>query len=199
MTSLIEKLYRLSEWIMKLAYVNFLWIFFTIVGLGVFGFFPGTVAMFTIIRKWLMKDVDAPIFKTFWHAYRKDFLRANILGFSMIVIGYLLYVDYRFFQSTGSLLQPISFIFIILLFLYFVVFLYIFPVFVHYEYKLFEYIKYSLVIALGKPFQTFVMVMSSFILLFVFQFLPGLIPFFAGSLMSIVLMWIAANAFPKEE
>ncbi|MBS4177478.1 YesL family protein [Lederbergia citrea] len=41
-----------------LDYVNLPWISF---GLIVLGFFPATAAMFTVIRKWMMKE-QVPVF-----------------------------------------------------------------------------------------------------------------------------------------
>lgn len=68
---LINKIYSLSNWIVKICYVNLLWGIFMLVGLIVFGFFPATVALFTVCRKWVLGDRDVPIFSTFWSAYKK--------------------------------------------------------------------------------------------------------------------------------
>ncbi len=65
--------YRVSEWIMRFAYVNILWGLFTLAGLVLFGFMPATVAMFTVIRKWLMGETDIPVFKTFFASFKKRF------------------------------------------------------------------------------------------------------------------------------
>lgn len=45
-------LYRYMDWGMRLAYINILWLGGIILGLGVVGFFPATVAMLSVIRKW---------------------------------------------------------------------------------------------------------------------------------------------------
>src|SRR5690625_6342583 len=55
--------YTLANWIMRLAYVNILWIAFSLVGIIILGFFPATIGMFTVIRKWIQGDGDIPIFK----------------------------------------------------------------------------------------------------------------------------------------
>ncbi|BDG36084.1 DUF624 domain-containing protein [Saccharococcus caldoxylosilyticus] len=51
------KLYRVCEWITRLACINILWMLFTLAGLIVFGIAPATVALFTIVRKWLVFHV----------------------------------------------------------------------------------------------------------------------------------------------
>lgn len=193
-----SKIYSISDWIMKLAYLNLLWIGFTLLGAVLFGIFPATVSMFTITRKWLMRDMDLPIFKTFWQTYRKEFLRTNLLGLILLIMGFVLYIDLKFFQNIAQpMLQPLSYLLIILLIVYFAVVLYIFPVYVHYDFKLLEHIKYSLIMAIGKFFQTIIMMISSFILYYIFFYVPGLIPFFGGSLFSLILMWIASKSFPQ--
>ncbi|MFA9556724.1 DUF624 domain-containing protein [Evansella sp. AB-rgal1] len=52
---LIGNLYRVSEWLIRLAYINILWMLFTIVGLIILGIAPATATVFTIIRKWFME------------------------------------------------------------------------------------------------------------------------------------------------
>nr|WP_052044317.1 DUF624 domain-containing protein [Alkalihalobacillus alcalophilus] len=66
-------LYTISDWIMRLAYINLLWLLFMIIGLFIVGFMPATVAMFTVIRMLLMKEESVPIFKTFL-----TFLKRNL-------------------------------------------------------------------------------------------------------------------------
>src|SRR4051812_27089176 len=91
--------YRLSDWIMRLAYVNLLWFSFTLLGGIIFGIMPATIALFAITRKWEMdKEEDFPIFKTFWESYRKDFIKANLLGVFLFIAGgivvlYYVYLD----------------------------------------------------------------------------------------------------------
>ncbi|GAA3329844.1 hypothetical protein GCM10020331_079970 [Ectobacillus funiculus] len=63
-----------------------------------FGFMPATVALFTIVRKWLMKEIDIPIWRTFLTVYKKmNSEKSNILGLILAVGGALIYVDFQFF------------------------------------------------------------------------------------------------------
>src|SRR5690625_1946818 len=97
--------YTLANWIMRLAYVNILWIAFSLVGIIILGFFPATIGMFTVIRKWIQGDGDIPIFTTFWATYKKEFLKSNLLGLFLSLIGYILYIDFIFLRQgvTGFL------------------------------------------------------------------------------------------------
>jgi len=192
------KLYDLSEKVMRLAYLNILWIAFTLLGAVILGFFPATVSMFTVVRKWAMGDSEIPIFKTFWQTYRKEFLKINQLGLILVGIGYLLFLDMMFFKNTvGPTLQPLFYVLLVLFIIYFVVILYIFPVYVHYNFKIIESIKYAFIMGVGRLFQTALMILCSIGLYYFFIFIPGLIPFFSGSVLSLTLMSIAKRSFPQ--
>jgi uncharacterized membrane protein YesL len=68
---------------MKLAYLNLLWIVFSVGGLIVFGSIPASVSLFTIVRKWLInKETDLPIFHTFFQNYKNEFLNQISLDLS---------------------------------------------------------------------------------------------------------------------
>src|SRR5690625_7635570 len=81
------KYYRFTVWVVRLVYVNLLWILFTVIGLGVLGIMPATAAMFAVVRKWLRGEDDFPIFTTYKDAYKEEFLKANLLGYILAIIG----------------------------------------------------------------------------------------------------------------
>jgi uncharacterized membrane protein YesL len=192
--------YRLSEWIMRLAYVNILWIAFTFLGLVVLGFFPATAAMFAVVRKWVMGDSDIPVFKTFWNSYRTEFTKVNLLGLVIIVIGLILYIDLRIFPfENGWIFLSLRVILISLFFVYLVMLIYFFPVYVHYDLKFFKHIKYALMMGIAAPLQTILLLVVTYAVYFIMVSIPGLIPFFSGSLLSYVWMWMAYQVFSKLE
>ncbi|KAA0550187.1 DUF624 domain-containing protein [Bacillus sp. BGMRC 2118] len=99
-------LYRACEWIMKFAYLNILWVVFSLVGLLVLGLFPSTTAMLAVCRKWIMKQPDIPIFKTFWETYKKDWIISNIIGAVLIVSSYFIYIEASIvIESSSTVLQ----------------------------------------------------------------------------------------------
>lgn len=100
----ITKFYLLLEWVMWLAYINLLWIGSALIGLIVFGIFPATVAMFTVIRHLLLKDTTGKqILKTFALTYKREFFKSNVIGLIFTAIGYLLYLDFLYIQNmTGA-------------------------------------------------------------------------------------------------
>jgi uncharacterized membrane protein YesL len=195
------RIYGICEWITRLAYVNILWGLFTLVGAIFLGVAPATVALFTVVRKWLLfSDNDVPIFKTFFNTYKKEFLRANKIGLFIGLVTYILYIDFLYIANVRETFQLVFsvFLFIMLVF-YAITLLYIFPIYVHYELRFLQYIKYSFFIGMANPLMTLTMFLSIILLTVLFIYIPGLIPFFSVSLVSVVLMWCALRGFRKIE
>ena len=198
--SIVWKLYDISYWLMKMIYLNILWISFSLIGLLLLGFFPATAGMFAVTRKWILGDREIPVFKTFWKNYKTSFMQTNIIGYTFVLAGLILYFDLKFFRASDHLLLSVlALIIIIALIIYFAVALYIFPVYVHFKFKTLEYIKQSIVVVLGKPLNTIMMIVGSYLLYVIFSMIPGLLVFISGSFISAVLMWIALRSFPKHE
>ncbi|MBP1969334.1 putative membrane protein YesL [Virgibacillus natechei] len=191
-------LYTIMEWITRIAYVNILWIVFTFLGLFILGVAPATVSMFTITRKWVKGNTDSKIFVTFWDTYKTEFVRSNVLLWPLIIIGYILYIDFQYLTYVeGYLFLVMLFIFINVTIIYLITLLYIFPVYVNFQYSLVQNYKYAFMIGISKPLITISMVVSlTLIGLLMEQFL-GLIPFFLASSVSLILMWFANRAFVR--
>ncbi len=78
LTGLWGAFYRVSLIISKLAYVNVLWILFSLAGLILLGVAPATVALFSVTRAWARKEWDIPVFQTFWSVYKQEFWKASV-------------------------------------------------------------------------------------------------------------------------
>ncbi|SDK02469.1 YesL family protein [Sediminibacillus albus] len=188
-------IYNILEWITRFAYINLLWILFTLAGGVVFGFFPATLAMFAVVRKWLTGKGDLPVFPSFWMYYRKDFLKGNLLGLFLTVTGILVFLDIRYIQVTDFewIFAPLfAFMFLFLLFTF-----YIFPVFVHYDLRIGQMIKNAFLIMLVNPVNTFFMLVCLVCVYFVMRFFPALYFIFGGSVYAFITMWLSLNAFHK--
>ena len=199
MNGFVGGFYKISEWIMRLAYINLLWIMFTIMGLGLFGLFPATISMFTVIRKWLMGFDDIPIFKTFWTSYKKEFLKSNLLGLLIMVTGYVLYIDLYFLGRADGFISVIYYPTFLLSIGFILTICYIFPTFVHFDVSVFQVVKNSFLIMLMNPLSTIMMVIGSIAVYMLMTTLPGLIPIFGGSVLAFVIMWSAFLAFTRIE
>jgi uncharacterized membrane protein YesL len=193
------RFFLISEWISRFAYVNFLWIVFSLAGLVVFGFMPATVALFVITRKWVLGQTEIPIFQTYWKTFRKEFIKSNVLGLILFLLGYILYVDLAFIQAEGILLSLLRFCVLAVGFFFVIILLYIFPVYVHYDWKILKYIKYALILGASYPHFTFGMMIGMFILYLLLSILPGVIPFFSVSLLAYLVMYVSCQVFSKAE
>lgn len=183
----------------KLAYINLLWIGFTIIGLGLFGLFPATTALFTIVRNWMRGEKTVGIFKTFWEIYRQDFFTSNGFSLLFVGVGYILYYDLLFLQLNSGKLQLLFPVLILILISYIITLLFFFPVFVHFDLKFFQYMKQSFLIAITSPFEIIQMIIAIAILSFIVSLLPGIIPLFTGSILAVAMTWISLRAFAKVE
>ncbi|WP_047983332.1 YesL family protein [Ornithinibacillus californiensis] len=189
-------LYKSMDWAMKLAYVNFLWFLGILVGLIVGGFFPSTIAMFAVIRKWLQGDKDLPTFSYFKSIYRQEFVNGNMYGFIWLILGFIIYFDLQFFRSFNEIwsLLLTYFTFIIGA-IYILSLLFAFPVFVHFNVSPFQNVKNSIFLVLSRPFVSILMGICFYIPYYVLMKIPGLIPFFSGSLIGFCLVSVSLKIF----
>lgn len=201
MKGFVNGYYAFAVWITRLAYVNLLWVMFTVGGLIIFGLFPATVGMFAVTRKWVLGEKDIPIFKTFWNTYRKEFIKANVIGVILFLIGYVLSIQFQILRSMdGAGYFIASYVILALYFIMFIVVLYMFPIFVHFQLKIGDYFKWSLIIGIIHPVLTvFLMVVVVFLNYLVFIFIPGLLFFFSGSVTALILIWGVSQTFSRFE
>jgi uncharacterized membrane protein YesL len=198
MEGFMRGFYSISECIMRFAYVNILWISFTLLGFIAFGFFPSTIAMFTVVRKWIMKQHDIPIFKTFWFTYKKEFVKGNLLGLVICLMGFLMYSNITIVEATTVKTLKLLYIpNIIVIFIFLLTSIYIFPVFAHFDVHLRDGIKNAFIFMALNPVPTFCMATLTGFLGFIFIKFPGLIPFFSGSLTAYIVMWISNYVFNR--
>ncbi|WP_318614294.1 YesL family protein [Sporosarcina sp. YIM B06819] len=193
--------YHYSEWIVRLAYVNLLWIAFTIAGLGIFGFMPATISMFAVIRKWRMGEVNVPIWSTFWKNYKKEFIKSNVFGTIFFLIGYVLSIEFQILRNTDQLIYLIVSYGVLGLFLLLLItFIYFFPIFVHFKLENIQYLKWPFIMGIIHPILTIVLlVVIGGITYVTVLYMPGMLLFFGGSVIAYVLMWGVTMTFPKYE
>ncbi|MEH7010885.1 DUF624 domain-containing protein [Neobacillus niacini] len=197
-TDWMGKLLGICQWITRLAYINLLWLFFMSVGLFVFGAAPSTVAMFTIMRKWIKGETDLPVFSFFWETCKKEFWKANRLGFILLGISIVLYLDWCLISSVQGSLYPILIGCLFgVVFLFLIVMLFIFPVYVQYEYKTLQYIKTAFLLGISYPLYTMVMISAAICVFAISLFFNGIGLLFFGSSISYVLMYISNLLFTK--
>ncbi|MBD8071042.1 YesL family protein [Bacillus sp. PS06] len=197
-SGLMGGFYKITLIISRLAYVNLLWTIFTLAGLVVFGLFPATTAMFAVTRKWVMGEDDIPVFKTFWQSYKSEFLKSNLIGLILIVIGFILFIDIRFFQSPDIGFFAILFIpLLVVSVIFLLISLYVFPILVHFDINIRQVLKNSFLVMALNPLLTIMMSVSILAYFFILFKIPGLTLFFTGSVTAYIIMWFANHAFQK--
>lgn len=198
MSTTSSYIYLALEWITRFAYLNFLWVVFSLLGGILFGFYPATTSMFAICREWLKGNSDLPIFKSFWEFYKKDFLKSNLLGIFISVILLLIALDIFYIQASPNEQLDWTYIPLFAFMLLFTFFLfYLFPAFAHYDIKVPYVIKNAFLLMLVNPLATAVIVFCLVPLFFIMTLLPALAFIFGGSLYAFVTTWMAMHAFGK--
>lgn len=197
----IGKLYEFSTWVYRLAYLNILWLLFSILGLGIFGIVPATVASFAVSREWIKNKNENNIFFLFWKVYKKELIKSNLLGLTLFFIGFALYLNFEFsmMQTNIFIFGIIRVFFLISFFVYFLTLVFVFPSYVHFELKVFQLLKHSFFIAVARPLETMIILLLFSVIYFTLLLIPGLIPFFGISLFAFLAMTVSLNAFSKLE
>jgi uncharacterized membrane protein YesL len=191
-------IYRICDWVARLAFLNLLWIAFTLMGFVLLGIFPSTIAMFSVCRRWVMGGQDVPVFKTFVHSYKTEFRKGNVIGGCLLAITYILWVDYSILHSSAnSNLQSFAYLFFLLFVFYGIFLLFLFPMYVHYELKLRQLIKNTLLLAIASPLTAIVMVTAVLFVYYLSLSISGVVVFFSGSTLALFIMWVSYRVFQK--
>ncbi|WP_182200314.1 YesL family protein [Paraliobacillus salinarum] len=189
------------EWIWKAILLNWYWFAFTILGLGIFGFFPASIALFHVLRKWMRKQTDIPVFKEFKRIYFKEWKQGNKIGFVFYGIAFFLYVDIQIVDQlmTGFLANSL---FILLWILFFILLLavgYFFAIYSHYELSNKVYLKQSFLFALTSLPTTILIILGFSLIGYMIYEKPGLIPFVSAVLPAFWMMRVTLSRFTAIE
>lgn len=191
-------IYNIVDWITKFAYLNLLWILFTLLGGVIFGFFPSTISMFVIVREWLKGETDISLFSTFWKHYRDEFFKSNLLGVFVALVSVVFALDILYIKSTTNELLTWTYLPLFAFMLLFIMFLcYLFPSFVHFDLKLWQVIKNSFFIMLINPITTLLIFLCLLPFFYLVSLLPAIGFIFGGSIYAFISMRFSLHAFQK--
>lgn len=198
MNTMSSTIYQILEWITRFAYLQLLWICFTLAGGILLGILPATIAMYAIMRCWLRGETEIAIFKSFWKYYKNDFLKSNQLGVFLMIIFALIGIDLYYIHETSNTIlswtsAPLfAFIILFLLFVF-----YLFPAFVHYDLRNFSLMKNAFLIMLIHPLHSLLMILCLASLLVIMRVLPALAFIFGASSFAFITMWLSLHAFNR--
>lgn len=196
----VGKVYQGLDLFMKVAYLNLLWFIFSILGLAILGVVPASVALLTVVRKWLMEDMDIPIFKIFSSTFRREFIRANLFGVIFFILFFILTINFRYMISVDGLLQLILAVGLMINgILVFVTSIYFLPVYVHYKLKFHEYFKHSFLLGMINIHLVLFISFCLIIIYHLFIYIPVYVGLFLPTIVGMPLMSIPLLSFNKFE
>lgn len=191
----VERLNHVLTMVLNLVYVNFLWVLFTILGLGVFGIGPSTYALVSICRQWIRGN-SQPVFTTYWKYYKESFRESVIISWIYLIGGTVLIVDLMHVSNwyIRVALFVISFIYLLSL-------VYIFPVMAHYNWKGIRIkIKMSLLFGFSCLQYSLVLFLVTGVMYWAAaNFFPGVLTFLGISFLFYLITWTANQVFTRME
>ena len=145
--NLNSPIYRFLGKVFDLLILNLLWLIccIPIITIG-----PATTAMYYMAMK-IADDEYTEVMRPFFHSFKQNFLQGVILELIFIVVGFVLFLDYRFcrlFDGTAEKIMIVAFIFFGVVYL--VLVSYTYPLLSQYSNTVLGTIKNALVLAMSK-------------------------------------------------
>lgn len=193
MNGIMRFMYQLGTWLFNIMYLQMLWYLFTVLGLGVLGIIPATLATAGVIHKWFKDGTNIPIFAEFWDTYKKAFIKGNGLGLILVVLGMFFYADYVISRDFIQSFYFHAFIVGVIV-IYTILVCHFFIIYNRYELTFFRYFKQAFLIALIRPFESVAMLISLLPLYYLYNFLPVLIIFIGVPLTLYPILWFSYRA-----
>ncbi|UOQ49862.1 DUF624 domain-containing protein [Gracilibacillus caseinilyticus] len=191
-----NSIYTFCNWFARLAYLNLLWICFTLIGGIILGFFPATIALLATLRQFLKGNSPA-IRSTFWGYYKEEFWRSNRLGGLVASICLLLFINFFFLQPADSFY--VLYTWIIMCCLSVLVICYTLALYVEFEQTLTMLIKNGILLTLYNPVPSLFIIFGFSAVYFVITNIPGTGFFFSASILGLVVLSSANLAYRKVE
>lgn len=194
-----SKAYSLFDTLLWIACLNLLWLGFTLGGLVLFGAGPSTIAAHELVRRRVQGDV-APLTRAFWHSYRHNFVRGNVLGVTVIVVGTMLLSNWKYFSVELTFTaQLISVVVALLALIFTAAVCYLFPMYVRYELPVLRYFLQSSRFALRYLASTVLLLFVTVAIGYVSLLLPGLILFFSIGIWLYLVGWLCEKFFTAND
>lgn len=144
-----RRVYQISTVIYSFFYLNVLWCFFTLLGGGVFGLFPATLTVYTMLRCQLTTGEWVVSFREFWLIYRSNFRPMIKPALLMYGVGYVLLLNNQYLEGlAGRTLGYISLLLGLLFVAYCLIF---FPVHAHFKLSFKEGMQKPFYVLMANP------------------------------------------------
>lgn len=220
-------LYKVTEWIMRIAGSNLLWLLcaspfllvvlvkvtilfspvpgaesetFTYVLMSVlapFVLFPATSALFSVVRKWVMGESDLSIIKVYFKGYKENYKQSMIGGIFYTILLLIMIFNYDFYMTKMDNLQMVGIIIFVFLIILFVSLFNFFSMVAHYHMRTFQLIKNAILLTMFKPFRALSTLICALVLAYLTVRYGWLILFGLGSLTAFVAYFNFNAAYLK--
>lgn len=192
-------IFSFFDFLYRLAYLNILWIGFTLLGGVVFGFFPSSVALLSVLRQLIQKK-EPNIFSTFWGYYKKEFINSNKIGMIIGIVGFLIVFNLNFLQQNPINQAPwLVYPMIIIGYMYLLFICYLLASYITYEQTLRNHIKNSILIMFYNPLPSLFMIFGFAAVYYALIWIPSIGFFYSASLLGLVILSSATLAYQKIE
>jgi len=195
---IVHSLDRYLKVILQMAWLNVLWFIFTLLGLVIGGVFPATTSAMSVAQKWLQDGKINSTYPTFKKTYKTEFKKSNFIGFSIVSIMILLYLNYYALLQFGKQMPIIIvFAYYLLIILFSFLCVWLFPLLSRYQAKVVQHFKNAFIIGLIKFPSTLAMIGSVFLIIYFSLMIPSLILFFSVSLIALSMAFFSSRVFEE--
>ncbi|PXW92156.1 putative membrane protein YesL [Streptohalobacillus salinus] len=199
-SNVMTTLEKVLNYIALFAMLNILWLSLTLLGVVIFGFFPATVALLYVMRK----HIETPSLnylikvKLFWKSFKKEFIKANLTGWILVIIGTSFYVNYQLLLSLGSeVVIAVPIIFIVLLSLFAITIVWVFPLMIYTNGTIIQNFRNAIILAISKIHISAIVLFVVFASLYISLDFPALFLFFTFSIISLIWTYFCLSNFKK--
>lgn len=197
-------IYRITEWISRIAFSNILWAICSIpflfvavtkiimLGTGTggpneqltlnwamgilapFTVFPATSALFTVVRKWVMGNTDVGTFRTFFQGYKENYLKSMLGGLIYTLLIVIMYVDVTVYMTQMTNFKIVGILMLVLMIILLVSMFNFFSIVVHYQMNFKQVITNSFLLTIARPIRVFLTLVGAGILFYIGLKYPAL-------------------------
>lgn len=155
-----------------------------------FTFFPGTAALFSMTRKWIMGDTDIKLIRSFFGFFKANFKQAMMGGFFFGIAFIILLINLQFYFEQTTWMANLYLVFIVFLLVMVGVMFNFFCYLAHFEMPFWQMLRNSLLFTIARLFNTVTIIVMNGLILYISLFkFTFLIPFFMVSFMGIITFW----------
>lgn len=197
-------LYRVTEWISRIAFSNILWALcsvpFLLVAvlkvimlgsgtggpneqitlnwaLGIlapFTVFPATAALFTVVRKWVMGNTDVSTFRTYFQGYKENYVKSMLGGVIYTLLFVVMYVDVTVYMTQMANFKIVGILMLVLMIILFISMFNFFSIIVHYQMTFKEVVTNSILLTIARPIRVFSTLVGAAVLVYIGLRYPAL-------------------------